>query len=391
MHLIYLGSVSGKEELTSLSGGSVAGNKMQWNILMELSKYDDITIDAFSLLSVASFPKDKHLFIPLRRKNIGQDVYVTQEPFINLPIIKQWSQKWSLYFYAKKVVTNKSIALSYNLYVQEGGALVKLKKKSGIRIAALLADLPIDDNYRRKGIGKILYNIFFEISRKNIAMCNNLVVLNEQAIKEFAPNANYTVVEGGVALDEIDSCTDVYKIKSRNIVYSGALTDYSGITELIKALGKVPKDITLELYGDGPLREYIIDVARENHQVVYKGKVSNDQMREIQCRAWLLVNPRPIEDPIARVTFPSKIFEYMLSGRPILSTKQYGFTEEYAKYMFLVENNDEDTFAKKICEISKMSDLELNEMGTKCKKFVIQSKNWAIQTKRIHDFLYELK
>ena len=38
---------------------------------------------------------------------------------------------------------------------------------------------------------------------------------------------------------------------------------------------------------------------------------------------------RVVNDPIAQVTFPSKTFEYLLSGTPVLSTRLNGYTHEY--------------------------------------------------------------
>lgn len=390
MHIVYLGSVSSKEEAAELSGASVAGNNMQWNVLTELSEYEDVSIDAFTLLSVASFPKERRLFIRKKRKKIAEGIWVTQVSFINIPFIKQWTQRLSLYRNAKRVVTSDSIIFSYNLYLQEGGALTKLKKKFGLKTVALLADLPIDDNYQRNGFGKLAYEHFFRMSYKNIAECENIIALNKQAIEEFAPNANYVIVEGGV---EVGDCleTETRTNTEKNIVYTGALTEYSGICELLAAMKDINPQIVLDIYGDGPLRGHIQEWEKQYKRIRYRGKVPNDQMKKIQREAWLLVNPRPVGDRIARVTFPSKIFEYMISGRPVLSTKQVGFTEEYLEHMFIVEDNEPKTMAKKINQILLLEDKKLDEMGKKAQKFIICTKTWKQQVKRIYEFMKQIE
>lgn len=391
MHIIYLGSVSSKEEVTKLSGASVAGNKMQWNVLTELEKHADVSIDAFSILSIAAFPKEKRLYVREEKKEISRGVYVTQIPFLNIPILKQWMQSYKLYKYARRAVNKNSIGFSFNLYMQEGSALIKLKDKCNIKIVSLLADLPIDDQYNRKGIAKFLYQWFFGKSKKNILSCDNLIVLNEYAVKEYAPRSNYIVIEGGVEVEETGDYTEQIILR-KNLVYSGALTEYSGIRELVLAMRDVKDpDIVLEIYGDGCLSKWIVEQSKDYSNVVYKGKVTNQEMIQIQRRAWLLVNPRPVDDRISRVTFPSKIFEYMVSGRPVLSTALTGFTKEYRDRMYIAENNTPKCLADMINLIADVPLQKLQEKANDAREFVLSEKNWTRQTKKILDFLKEIE
>ena len=391
MHIIYLGAVTSKKEIGKLYGGSEAGNKMQLNILKELKKYPDVTLDIYSILPIAAFPKDRKLYVKRERKKIDTDIYITQIPFVNLPIIKQWMQSYELFKNAKKNIKKNSIALSFNLYMQEGNALIKLKKRYGITIASILADLPIDDNYSRKGISSILYNYFFERSKKNILECENLIVLNEYAVKKYAPQANYIVVEGGIEYDKNIQLEKVL-IEHKNIVYSGALTDYSGVREIMLAMEKVENtDIELDIYGDGPLKEWIIEYVKIHNNISYNGKVLNDQMIKIQKRAWLLVNPRPVEDRIAQVTFPSKIFEYMTSGRPVLSTDLTGLSSGYKANLFISKNNSPDELAQWINRIDKMKAEDLSAKGSKAFEYIVSNKTWDKQTNRIYNFLRSIE
>lgn len=391
MHIIYLGSVVSKEEIGKLSGGSVAGNKMQWNILTELMKYPDVSMEIFSILSIAAFPRDRQLFVKKERKEISKGIYVTQIPFLNIPIIKQWMQSYKLYKYAKSVAKKNSIAFSFNLYMQEGRALIKLKK-DGLKVVSLLADLPIDDKYDRKGIQKYLYKYFFECSKKNIKNCDNLIVLNKWAIKEYLSEANYIVVEGGADLTEYENLEENCIVRKKCILYSGALTEYSGIRELVLAMGHVKdKEVFLEIYGDGPLKEWVKEYEKEHRNVCYKGKVSNKEMIKKQKGAWLLVNPRPVGDAIARVTFPSKIFEYLLSGRPILCTKLTGLTEDYLHYMFVANDNSVSELSMWIDKIANMSEETLSRKGRAALEFVVQNKTWEKQVARIYQFLQSIQ
>lgn len=391
LKILFLGSVTNREMVSALSGGSIAGNKMQVNILENLIKYPDVKIDVLSTLSVAAFPKDKSLYIQKNSIKIVDNLLALQIPFFNLPILKQIWQTFSMYYYANKILKEDEeyIIFSFNLFPQQGLPLTWLKKKYNCKVVSLLADLPIDDNYKRKGVIKIFRRLFDFLTRKAILGCNNLIVLNKNAINQFSPKANYIVVDGGIDSDEIpDNLIDYSRKTRRNIVYSGALTEYSGIIKLIEAMRYIEiHDVVLEIYGSGILIDEVKELAATLKNVSYKGVVDNESMRKIQSEAYLLVNPRPIEDPISQVTFPSKIFEYMVSGTAILTTKLNGFTPEYYSLMYFIDDNNIESIVNGINYIMKKDFKELNSISKKAKKFVIENKKWDLQTQRVYEFM----
>lgn len=387
---MFLGSVTSRDMIETLSGRSIAGNKMQVNVLENLIIYADIKIDAISNLSIAAFPHDKTVYAKKRTIKLTDELSTIQIPFLNLPVIKQVWQSFSIYHQAKKILKKdkECIIFTYNLFPQQGLPLMWLKKKFGCKVVSLLADLPIDEDNGRKGISKILRIVFDGLTKKVILTCNNLIVLNENAIHQYAPSANYIVVDGGVDLKEHDLNLNTAKSKIKNIIYSGGLVEYNGIINLIDAMNYVrDKSIELHIYGGGLLEKYVAKKANELQNVKYFGKISNDEMRRKQSGAWLLINPRPVDDPIALVTFPSKIFEYMLSGTPVLTTKLNGFTEDYFDKMFFVKNNDSKIMADKINEIALMNNTELTEMAKTAQSFVVENKSWEKQTQLIYEFI----
>ena len=58
MKILFLGCATNREMVKILTGGSVAGNKMQVNILENLNNYSDVKIEALTILSVAAFPRE---------------------------------------------------------------------------------------------------------------------------------------------------------------------------------------------------------------------------------------------------------------------------------------------------------------------------------------------
>ena len=390
MDIIFMGALVPPDQAAQMSGLSVAGNKFQYNIVKYLARLENVHIYVLSVLPLASFPGDKRIMIRKTRRKLWDNVEYFEIPYINIPVIKQLTQIRGFISCTKALKKDKPILLTMNLFPYNGCPFVRLQQRYGLKGAAILADLPVDENYSRKGLSRAFRRLYNGITAGNIKKCHDFIVLNEKAIKEYATSdAHYIVMEGGIDPEEIrESGKKDENDHKKRIIYSGALTDYSGVAELMEAMKYVSDEsLVLEIYGSGKLAETVAQAAAENENIVFGGKVSNEDMLRIQSEAWLLVNPRPVEDPIARVTFPSKIFEYMVSGTPVLTTRLNGFTSEYYDKMFFTDSNVPSVLAEKISEISRLDRADLNKVAMAAREFVLKKKNWQCQTQKIYRFL----
>ena len=390
MKILFLGYAVNAQCAEHLSGASIAGNKMQLNILKNLvNEVNELKV--LTILPFAPFPKDKILWSKHGYMHIEECIEAESIPFLNIPIVKQVFQIICLYVIACRYADQHTVVLTFNMFPQVGIPAVWLKKKFHCQVVSVLADLPVDDNYQRKGVARLLRKMFEKITCKNISEVDKLIVLNKTAREEYAPNTAYMVMEGGVNPEEFKKLSKRTKeFQKKKIVYSGSLAEYSGISELVEAMNFViNKEICLEIYGDGVLKEYIQKKALENPLIHYYGRISNKESLDIQSQAWLLVNPRPIDDPVARVTFPSKIFEYMMSGTPILSTKLNGFSKDYYDKMFFAEDNNPKELARWINYIDTIPTEKLEEKAELARQFVVESKNWKKQVHKMINFIRE--
>ncbi|SEW39793.1 glycosyltransferase family 4 protein [[Clostridium] fimetarium] len=387
-NILFLGYAINKEEALNLYGASIAGNKMQINVLENLSLYQDLNIKCITIYPTAAYPRGK-MFVKKQSIRLFDEFYSLKVGFINLPILKQFFETISTYNTAKKIIKKERIDIifTFNMFPQIGLPAKWLKKKYGCKIVSLLADLPIDDNVGKKGLYILLRKIFDYSTRKAILCCDKIIALNKHAVDLYAPGLEYIIVEGGAGFEDIMDIP-IKTFSRKNIVYSGALVEYSGIINLIEAMKYVSdKEVVLDIYGSGQIMEYVMQCADLTQNVKYHGKVDNNTMKKIQGEAYLLINPRPIENLISKVTFPSKIFEYMISGTPVLTTKLNGFTDDYMDTMFFVDSNDPIILADKINEIMSLSLGELSEKALKAWKFVSENKTWRKQCEKIYKFI----
>ena len=390
MDIIFIGYAVNDRIAEKLTGISIAGNKMQLDVLKYMEPAFE-NVFSTTIYPVSSFPKDHKLYYPKNKDVVVGNIQSIRVPFINITGIKQICQIINNYLEIKKLAKKSPDALlfTFNMYPQVGLPAVWIKKRYGNKIACLLADLPIDDNYNRSGIKKKIWDHYFHKTESFIKQIDKAIVLNKHAWELYCPGSECLVMDGGMDCNEDSSSTpdsEGYFPERKNLLYGGSLNEYSGIRELVEAMSYVDDEsVELDIYGNGNLKDYII--SHQNDRIHYKGVVKNSEMLELQKKAWVLVNPRPIDDRIAMVTFPSKIFEYLNSGTPVITTKLNGFSEEYLDKCFFSETNDPVKLAECINRVASLDQDDLREIAVKARNFIREKKNWKTQTQRIVDFL----
>lgn len=181
------------------------------------------------------------------------------------------------------------------------------------------------------------------------------------------------------------------------IAYCGGLNDKKdGINILINAFARLSgcfPNIRLYLIGDTLTQsesdQYIKQVSQNklSDRVIFTGRVSKNEIPKLLANALLLVLPRP-SSLQAEAGFPTKLGEYLSTGKPVLVTK----VGEIPLYLtdqvnaFMAEpGNAESLFSKMKCILMDYPKAE--QIGKKGKEVVIQHFNYQQQTKDIINFI----
>lgn len=219
----------------------------------------------------------------------------------------------------------------------------KLRPKS--KICFIVPDLPqymnLNEGHRR------FYNFTkrFDIKKmyKSINSVDSFVLLTE-SMKDilFVGNRPYMVVEGIVDDFSENPTTSVSDNNLCRIVYTGKLNAKFGINDLVNAFMKIENpNYRLILCGDGDARDFVINAAAADKRIEYKGQVSVSKAKEYINSADILVNPRQNNEEYTKYSFPSKIIEYLLSGKPVISFFLDGMPEIYKKFLVVLDSFDD--------------------------------------------------
>jgi glycosyltransferase involved in cell wall biosynthesis len=197
-----------------------------------------------------------------------------------------------------------------------------------------------------------------DIDLRKAHYINNGVDLEafEKSIREYIPNDT----------DLIDG--------KFNVVYTGAIRPVNNVGNILDcaALLKGHSDIQFLVYGDGnqleELKRRVIDENLTN--VKMKGFINKQFIPYILSRASVnILNYSQSHYNWARGNSSNKLFEYMASGKPIISTVRMGYSliDKYKCGIELTSSTPQD-LANAILEIKNMSTEQYEKMGVNAQK-----------------------
>lgn len=261
--------------------------------------------------------------------------------------------------------------------------IAKLNRKKSMLI---LADYSPKESY--VGFKQRLYA---DIQKFFIRKFDCVIGLSENTHMYLKKKQKFMCMEGGIDQKVHDYFTEYKKPEKQSVtmMYSGILEKVTGIDLLINAFEKIDnKNVKLVISGDGSLREWLKEVTQNHENISYLGCVPYDEYMKKLKEADILINPRNMNLPENKNNFPSKIMEYLATGKMIVSTKFPGYNR-YEEYVNFCESDVED-----ILQTLKdvINDVENQDMGAFqrnrnfAKKFI-----WQEQAVALREFLMDDK
>lgn len=150
------------------------------------------------------------------------------------------------------------------------------------------------------------------------------------------------------------------------LCYAGMLKTMGtekGVSTMLKSLKKLPKHVVLLLVGgsDADILEYSSlakDLVIED-RVSFVGRVQHDEMPLYLQTANVLIAPFPDTPHYRNYMSPIKLFEYLASGKPIISSDLPSVKEILADAGVLTVPDDEDDFCTAVRSFVESTDKQL--------------------------------
>jgi glycosyltransferase involved in cell wall biosynthesis len=255
-------------------------------------------------------------------------------------------------------------------------------------------------NARKSFLGRILrpYTIWKE--RMLLKQSDGIFALTE-AVREYivehynVPGSKVFTIPHGVDVELFarERRKDEFLVNQlglRNkkvILYTGAILPLNGVFDLVKAMKIVNlkiKDVMLVVVGAGSLettiKKYIKTSGLDN--VIFTGQVPHKEIPRYHSIADILVNP-DAKCLQTELDAPTKLFEYLASGKPIVSSNLRSIADIVGDNAVLVEPENPQSIAEGI--LTLLNDEEMRKkIGENGKKLVFEY-TWEKAANRTYD------
>ena len=141
-----------------------------------------------------------------------------------------------------------------------------------------------------------------------------------------------------------------------NFIFVGSLFENKGIFNLIKAFTSIKNDnISLSICGKGKLEEYVIESAKKDKRITYRGMLTKEELQNEWIKNDVLIVPSVWDEPFGRV-----VIEANQHGLPVIGSNKGGILEilEYTKTGITYQFDDIEELKKAIKYFSNRNNVK---------------------------------
>lgn len=178
------------------------------------------------------------------------------------------------------------------------------------------------------------------------------------------------------------------KIIKNYFFYGGSLNSDRMIKDIVEIFTQ-NKNLTLEIAGWGPLKEFVQKISKRNRNIKFLGKVTYDTVLEKTAQSQAVI---AFYDPAIKnnqMASPNKFFEAIAIGKPIITNRNTLMAEYVKKYNlgYTVDFGDKKNTEKALTNISgsRLAEFKKNSLKIYEKKY-----NWSFMKKQLLDTYKEL-
>lgn len=394
--ILWIGCLESDEEFTikAKKGYDLASAQVsQKNLLYGIEEVSGIVCDSINGSVLPPYPVYQDRIIePVtwEHKPGSMDISVgyKNDKYINRINCKKAMLKAADEWCKTRYKGSDVIVFVYSMRSAPMATACRIKEKiPQAKIYLIITDLPQFMDLGQSRVKAALKKIDWQSIKKMQKKFDGFILYAEKMAEYLEiPSNKWILMEG--SYDTAEQITAV-KEKKKAVMYSGKLDEQYGIKMLVDAFMSIQdSDIELWITGGGNTEGYIKACAKKDNRIKFYGFLpSRQDVLQKQAEASLLVNMRLPSELASGYCFPSKLFEYMATGTPVLSFDIAGIPREYLQYLYVVKQETVDALAKAIEETLSLDEASLQEQGNGAREFVINEKNTKTQCSKMWKFV----
>ena len=146
--------------------------------------------------------------------------------------------------------------------------------------------------------------------------------------------------------------------------FAGSLYERYGVKDMIDAFKESNIKDKLLIAGNGPIHKYLFDLERKDSRILYLAQLPKEKVYSFEKRAIANINPRPLNEKLDEESVPSKLLEYLASGKPTISTKHPKLYDIFKNDIFWIEDPSKDGIKKALEDFASTSPTKLKKMAS---------------------------
>lgn len=397
--MLWIGCLEDDDELNNKveKGYELASAQTsQKNLLNGIEKISGCGFDSINGSIVPPYPIYRDKKIPEINWQHREDSYDVSVGYRNIKYINRIFCRNAMLRSAKKWIQSRYehgelTVFAYSMRSPTMATACYIKRKiPKAKIYLIITDLPQFMDLGQNKFKAFLKRIdWLSIKKYQHKFDGFILYASEMAKFLKISDEKWLLMEGSYDLKDMYSVNPKKESPVKAIMYSGKLDKEYGINMLVDAFMEMTEqNLELWLTGGGNAVEYIRECARIDSRIKFYGFLkSREDVLRLQVKATMLINMRLPSEPASDYCFPSKLFEYMVTGVPVLSFPLRGIPEEYMQYLITIDDESAFGIQKSIRRVLKMPEDERIFFGAEARNFIINYKSSDKQCKRILEFV----
>jgi glycosyltransferase involved in cell wall biosynthesis len=395
VEILYVGSILPNTPEFHTSAFSRAGSMYQENLLSGMKAAGLVPSEILSMRQIEAFPRSNQLLVGTEHARLSDGTKIRLLPFFNISPIKQLLigilvlssiVRWGWRTRKKQY----RIVYTYNLTVPPG-----LFTLLGARLVGAKAFVSLNDINKpgNRVPDTLYYRLDYWLQRKLIPRFDGHIAVADAIMEDFAPDKSYVRIEGGISLDLIlKTAIPQGAVPGRRdlitLVATGSLNETNGFATILSAFALLTDPrYRLKIAGGGPLANTIEAAAARDVRIEYCGELTLDALLCLYNSADILINMRLTKKIDTRYFFPSKMMEYLVSGKPVITTNTGHIENEFADFVYLLSDESPKGLAEMIVYIASLQPSYLAERGARARSYMCINKTWEAQGQKVAKYV----
>ena len=354
---------------------------------------------AWGFRPIAHWPRAKIQFEWIRRLVLPCGAKLTLLPLFNHFFLREISRffilAWLVFHWSIQRRGCHRVIVMYNLTQPNGVVWLRfLTWLTGTKLVPIIYDLAQMKMYGKSFLMHIVEPYWLDrIHERLIPKCDGLFPITDAIPQDFAPNLKYLRVDGGIGEAVVANLPEL-KVSSSDtftIFYAGGITPWNRVDILLEYMER-NRDPNLRLWlaGGGRQEQLAKDAAAKDTRITFFGFLGPEKLNELYGKADMLVTLRDLIDPGLKYHYPSKTFEMLAMGKPLVITNSQHTKEAYGEYCHVIDRCTLEDYSKGVDFFCAMSPQERYEYGKRAREFALEQKRWSKQGPAIGRWLEKL-